>query len=671
MCGLAGILRVHEPNDDDGPPPSHLESIPEAWLDILDGSIKHRGPDGAGRFRDRISTDDGRTIDVALVHRRLAILDPEGGLQPMVHDGERLRPDLTYQPGETPIVASERVDAGTPLVALVFNGCVYNQHEVRGQLQLTGVVFESDHADTETFLHGWRHWGRDMRERLDAMYASLIWDRSASRLFGLHDLATQKPIAVSRFADGAAIAYCSCEPGPQRLQASTTDHVATIYDKELLRWTALGWGERPPLIQRSGAFGLALLVRHVEFVRDAIRLDPRENTTRFSAEEAEGLLRQSVHSHLESDVPLAVFLSGGIDSGLVAAFARERRPDLQTLTVRMPDARYDESEAAANTASHLGTQHHTLDCQADPAADVVQLIEQLGLPFGDSSLLPTFWLCRATKQIAGVALSGDGGDELFAGYERYRAWFMMERHSFELALAWPLVDASRLLPRRDPRSLSTKLARFGDAARASAYEDLLKIFSHRQIKRLAPSLPKQKAYLMLQDPMREDFNDYLPFDLMRKTDTASMAVALEVRAPFLSRKLVHRCLSAPVAQLMPRGQRKGLLKLVARRHLPKEIVDRPKMGFAIPVGEWFRTDFGGMRTLLLDHLNSAEPFPGLAEAGVAIDMGYVQRLLREHDDAGQASLWPWKGRDHSQRLYMLLVLSIWSRWLQRAQNDPL
>ncbi|MFI4870727.1 MAG: asparagine synthase-related protein, partial [Phycisphaerales bacterium JB061] len=156
---------------------------------------------------------------------------------------------------------------------------------------------------------------------------------------------------------------------------------------------------------------------------------------------------------------------------------------------------------------------------------------------------------------------------------------------------------------------------------------------------------------------------YLPDDLLRKTDTASMAVGLEVRAPFLARELVEAALRTPLDVLMPNGERKGLLKQVARRYLPDHIVDRPKQGFAIPIGEWFRTDFGSMRTLLYDHLESADPFPGLADAGVNINTGFVRTMLREHDAAGEKSINPWRGRDHSQRLYMLLVLSIWSRWL--------
>ena len=182
---------------------------------------------------------------------------------------------------------------------------------------------------------------------------------------------------------------------------------------------------------------------------------------------------------------------------------------------------------------------------------------------------------------------------------------------------------------------------------------------HRKnpLRRLNPDKP-------LDDMPTHDFVYYLPDDILRKTDTASMAVGLEVRAPFLSRELINRCLSTPLSTLMPGGQRKGLLRNVARKYFPPEIVDRPKMGFAIPIGEWFRSDFGSMRQLLYDHLESAEPFgPDALGINGMINMDFVRRMLREHDAAGEKSLWPWHGRDHSQRLYMLLVMSIWAKWL--------
>ncbi|MCA9297893.1 MAG: asparagine synthase C-terminal domain-containing protein, partial [Phycisphaerales bacterium] len=317
---------------------------------------------------------------------------------------------------------------------------------------------------------------------------------------------------------------------------------------------------------------------------------------------------------------------------------------LRTFSMRMPDARYDESSHAEAVARHLGTDHRTLECDADPASDLVHLIRSTDLPLGDSSLLPTYWISRAAREHVKVVVTGDGGDELFGGYHRH----VVRRIPRIVGLV-----PSILLSRRTPRSWSERLARL-----KACYFDptlLRAVFEPADLRRLigeGPDMTPAGA-----DPLTDDFESYLPQDLFRKVDVASMAVGLEARTPFMSRDLVRACLGAPLESLMPGGERKGLLRAVARRHLPGEVVDRPKMGFAIPVGEWFRTDHGGMRTLLHDMLGSVEPF---RRVPLPIDMDEVRRLLREHDDAGTKSLRPWKGRDHAQRLYVLLVLAIWS-----------
>lgn len=376
---------------------------------------------------------------------------------------------------------------------------------------------------------------------------------------------------------------------------------------------------------------------------------------------------RAVTSRLEADAPLGLFLSGGLDSALIAAIAHKSRPDIKAFTVRMPHPDYDESAAATETAKAIGIDHTVLDCDPKPADDLVKLIEQLGLPFGDSSLLPTYWVCKAARQHVKVALSGDGGDELFGGYRRHTINPTLNRWRHLLRLI-----PTTLLDQRQPSGRSTYLARLATAARYGGYSELLAIFPTPDLRRLIPELDGQPtgddSFRRVDDPLRHDFEHYLPDDLLRKTDTASMAVALEVRAPFLARDLVDAALRTPLDILMPNGERKGLLKQVAKKYLPEHIVNRPKQGFAIPIGEWFRTDYGGMRQLLLDHLRSTDPFPGLADAGVEINMAFVEQMLKEHDAAGEESINPWHGRDHSQRLYMLLVLSIWAKWLDRVRR---
>lgn len=685
MCGIAGILRVHPPGE--GAPPHPLEAIPESWLDTLDGSIRHRGPDGAGRFRDRTVRPDGSVVDVALVHRRLSIIDHTGGHQPMVHDGERLRPDLTYAPGDTPVLAHEAAP-GVPLVAVVFNGCVYNHRELRAELEASGHRFETDHSDTEVLVHGWRAWGLRVVEEIDGMLAALTWDRSTGQLAAGRDAAGEKPLWQSCDLP-LARTYASTITGLARLTACTLADWSPVYTSYFEPWLAGGHDDIPPMpfsLHRPnewtvypnspGQGGARLAAReraNPVVIRSTKRhgripLDRDEIGQRFLfSSDAGPVIEAAVASRLEADVPLGLFLSGGLDSALIAAIAHKSRPDIKAFTVRMPHPDYDESGAAAETARAIGLDHTVLDCEAQPAEDLVKLVEQLGLPFGDSSLLPTYWVCKAARQHVKVALSGDGGDELFGGYRRYTVAPALNRWHRLLRLI-----PAGLLDVRKPGSRSAYLARLGTAARYGGYSELLAIFPTPDLRRLIPEIEGRSTgdgtFSRVDDPLRYDFEHYLADDLLRKTDTASMAVALEVRAPFLARDLVDAAMRTPLDVLMPRGERKGLLKQVARLYLPDHVVDRPKRGFAIPVGDWFRTDYGGMRRLLHDHLRSADPFPGLAEAGVEIDLRFVGRMLAEHDAAGERSVNPWHGRDHSQRLYMLLVLSVWARWLERVRR---
>lgn len=729
MCGIAAILRIHDPAD--GDPPPHYACIPEAWLDVLDASIKHRGPDGAGRFRDRVVRSDGTVVDVALVHRRLSIIDHAGGWQPMVHvrrsgkEPERgpgaslglgAAADLESQsPGLRPGLVSESIRDGLvaptrfvedriggrpegigvidltgevepvpeglagarDVVAVTFNGCIYNHRELRAELEACGHRFGSDHSDTEVLVHGWREWGLGIQDRLDGMYAVLVWDRAQARIAWGRDLVGEKPIYLEN--EPKLYQFCS-SPCPTLIVPPKPPYrpsrEAGWWIKQgVHRWLPNSQFDLPPRRWEQ-----TKLWEHRDTTLPTMKrakaphrepsLPQRAHESGLRLNAAELLIERAVISRLEADVPLGVFLSGGIDSGLIAAVAKRHRPDLKTFTVRMPDPRYDESDAALETARHLGTDHATLECEPRPADDLIMLIEQLGLPFGDSSLLPTYWVAKAAREHVKVALSGDGGDELFGGYRRHTITPELNRWRRVLRLI-----PDRLLDRRRPGSRSTYLARLAVAARHLGYADLLAIFPTPDLQNLIRSIdgePVESAeFRDVEDPLRHDFMHYLPDDLLRKTDTASMAVGLEVRAPFLARELVDAALRTPLELLMPGGERKGLLKRVARQYLPASIVDRPKQGFAIPVGEWFRTDFGGMRTLLRDHLESAEPFPGLAEAGLELDLGFVRRMLREHDDAGGGGLSPWRGRDHSQRLYMLLVLSIWCRWLVGLGADGL
>ncbi|HED52866.1 MAG TPA: hypothetical protein ENJ00_01520 [Phycisphaerales bacterium] len=602
-------------------------------------------------------------VDVALVHRRLSIIDHKGGYQPMVHDGKRLREDLTYQPGDEPKLAHE-LATDLPLVGVVFNGCVYNHRVLRTELESSGCKFETDHSDTEVVVHGWRAWGAGLPQRLDSMHVAGIWDRVRGALVLTRDQTGQKPVYVIEMGPGL-FAFAS-EAGALRA-SKPVSHVSS--DRlgscsELKHWLRFGWGKG--MLSPSGGQVppdgfMEVDSEHVSRLRSVQKRDrPKRGTDDLSEDRVQRLIRDAVRSCSDADVPIALLLSGGVDSGLLAGVSAELGLDISAVTVRMPADRCDESSVAAEIASHTGLRHHIVGCDSEPADDLVRLIHRLGLPFADSSLLPTYWACRAAAEVGKVTLVGDGGDELFAGYLRHTVF--QERSIIRSMVSHV---PSGLFPARDPSSRLDKLGRFSRAAKHGGYPDLLSIFDTEMLARLtgqAESVRGSTTGTCVDGP-QYDFMNYLPHDLLRKSDTASMAVPIELRAPLLSRPIVNACLATPLNVLMPGGERKGLLKRVARRYLPNHIVDRPKRGFAIPVGQWFRSDYGSMRTLLYDHLQSSNPFPGLADAGVEINMEFIRQMLREHDAAGGKSINPWHGRDHSQRLYLLLVLSIWTHWI--------
>ncbi len=630
MCGLGGILRS------DGQP------IDEVWLHSIEQRIAHRGPDGEGRFRDRIVTGDGnakRTTEVAFVHRRLSIIDHADGSQPMVSPHGR--------------------DQKEGLVAVVFNGCIYNHRQLRRELIDAGHAFTSDHSDTEVLIHGWREWGTDLPQRLEGMYAFAIWDRTAGVLTLARDRFGKKPLYYrcepAKDGRGLLVVFASdARSAAVGLQAGTGDHAALM--ETLAGYLQLGYGWLGRTIAAYGSNVLCVQPNSLVQFRLATgehsveTRSEEQRTLPVQAVKLRALIEQAVVRRLEADVPLGCFLSGGVDSSLIAFFARKHVPDLRTFCVRMPDPRFDESRYAELVARQLHTNHATLDVSAEPADDLRKLVEQLGQPFGDSSLLPTYWVSKAARRHVRVVLTGDGGDELFVGYERYLAARALSIQRSMLTRIPKL-----LLKRTSPRSKLHKLGRLGEMARDFSSTGILameSLFTQEQIAQLlgAPVVkpvrwsPHPDALAALR---QADLSGYLPFDLLTKVDTASMAVALEARCPFLDRDLANAVLAAPVDQLIPDGERKGLLRKIARAHLPREIVDRPKAGFAIPIGEWFRTNHGGLRTLLVDQFSSTEPFGPLP---VVVDV--ARRMLDEHLA---------KSRDHGQRLFALLTLSLWAR----------
>ncbi len=631
MCGLAGILRF----DDQPIPPERLKKVL--------AHLRHRGPDGEG------ATMLGRCT---LLHTRLSILDLLGGEQPM-HVPEH------GQHGQ---------------LSLVFNGEIYNHRDLRAHLVNLGHRFVSDHCDTEVLLHGYREWGDELPKRLHGMFAFAIWDDGRKRLFLCRDRCGKKPLYVRWYSSlgGRELMFASL--AATLVVGAPSDAPVTVDTTALGGYLQLGYTMERSLLsgvtEVPAAHWLAINEQGKEQSDRYWRPPPISRTsTRLGAVDATlEVLTEAVNTRLEADVPLGCFLSGGIDSSLIAALAQKRfvatgRGRLRTFNVAMPDLDYDESEKAQRVAKHLNTEHQTLRVDAggqaggDVMGDLRRLMAVMGEPTADSSLLPTYWLSKATREHVKVALSGDGGDELFGGYDRYRALALLSRHRWWLNCV-PLQWCVRPKPHKS-RSIRNRLLRLVHAAGvrhpAGQYQRVISIFNPEMLTQLCPSVAQSQGESLpgwleehdaVHAAMRWDLTHYLPYDLLRKVDRASMAVALEVRCPMLDTSVCDLAGHLPAHVLMPSGRPKGLLREVATGFLPASIVQQNKRGFALPIGRWFGTSMQKAlrETVLEGRLHSLQ-----------FDRQGLESLIDAHT-LGKA--------DHTHRLFALLMLALWLEWLE-------
>jgi asparagine synthase (glutamine-hydrolysing) len=620
MCGIAGILRY-----DDTPPD-------EAMLRGMLDRVRHRGPDGEG------ISHHGRC---SLVHARLSVIDLLSGQQPM---------HVT------------RTESHGPL-HLVFNGEIYNHREMRRKLERRGHRFVSDHSDTEVLLYGYRQWGKELPKHIHGMFAFAIWDEDARELMLVRDRTGKKPLYWRWTSTG--LRFASLVPA-----LLTGGDTIEIHRPGLLTYLRYGYPFEDSLIEGVGEVPPAHIMRvdkrggiHVERYWRPPPIS--KSITRLGAVDAlREVLTEAVDTRLEADVPLGCFLSGGIDSSVVAALAQQHLDDrgadrLKTFNVRVPGARYDETATARRVAEHIGAEHNVLDVRPDSVVeDLTHLMKVNGDPIADSSLLPTYWLCRAAREHVTVALSGDGGDELFGGYDRYRAMRILRKHAW-----WFSRIPSGLLPDTSPRSRVARVRRLIEAARAgrnpsSQYHDMIHLFRDEQIRELMPGLIETEpidapmvpdwpgTHDRVHAAMRWDLTHYLPHVLLRKVDRASMAVALEVRCPMLDTQVCDLAGHLPDPVLMPDRRPKGLLRQLARELVPAPITRMPKRGFAIPLNDWLR-----------DRL--AEPVEAAILGEPLRDLGFsptpIRRWFEEHR-SGQ--------RDHSHRLFGLWQLALWAEGLR-------
>lgn len=571
MCGIAGFVGVGGLGD----------------LERMSNHQVHRGPDASGTWFDE-------TAGIYLGHRRLSIIDLNDGAQPMwTRDGE---------------------------IGIVFNGEIYNHVELRTELEQQGHIFATDHSDTEVLLHGYRSWGPEVTTKLNGMWAFALYDRRRRLLFCSRDRFGKKPLfylcreGLFAFASELS-ALCQHSSVKPKISVRT-----------LQKYFAYGFIPAPNSLYEgiyklpagySLLFDLKTASLRVSKYWDLV-LEPFEerpaNAEEVWCEQIRDLLGRAVKRRLMSDVPLGVFLSGGIDSSAIAALAacKTEVENLDTFSIGFEEAQFDESHYACQVASKLGTRHHAEKLSLERAKELLPAISgQLDEPFGDSSLLPTYLLCRFARTGVTVALSGDGGDELFAGYAPFRA-----------------LRTAALYSRMVPRSVHQGIRiLFGYLPVSHGYMSL--DFKIKRTLRglsypknlwnpvwLGPLEPLELEELFGQPIELEDLYSeaieawdscaqqnivdrtlqfytklYLQDDILVKLDRASMMSSLEARSPFLDAELVDFVRRIPAEYKLRNGQTKYILKKALEPLLPRDILYRRKQGFAVPIGRWFKEGY--------------------------------------------------------------------------------
>jgi asparagine synthase (glutamine-hydrolysing) len=542
-------------------------------------------------------------------------------------------------------------------IHVVFNGEIYNHAALRRELQAAGHRFRSDHSDTEVLVHGWEQWGAELPAKLTGMFAFAIFDTKSDTLFLARDRIGQKPLFYATLEDGIVF-------GSTLNSVLAWPEVPRRVPREQIGlYLLLGYFPPPQTVYRD--VSQVLPGAWLRVTRDVV--DGRTYWQRNSATPSQNprgdirrTLTAAVASQLVADVPVACFLSGGIDSSIIAtlmqnAVSAAGGNPITTVSVGFPEARFDETAFAQVVADKIKSKHIRLEVTPDLSIpDTLSSLMQftLGQPFADSSILPTHYLARTVRGIAPVALSGDGADELFGGYDRYRA--------MRLLSSWPRL--ARLMPSRINVGLLSSRERWRRLARASRaeitaerYTRMVEIFDLAAIEKLLPNavhdyFPEPIEYGADDDvsPMRfgmlRDQAEYLPGDTLWKVDCGAMAVALEVRAPFLDHNLVALANGLPDTSLISGGVGKKILRDIFYHELPPTVRIRGKKGFGVPFGGYFRKS---LRSALRDTLFAKDSF-----AAAHFHRPTIEGILAEHDA---------QQRDHTHRLFALFMLELWYR----------
>jgi asparagine synthase (glutamine-hydrolysing) len=632
MCGITGAVWSDE-----------RQSIAPEVLTKMTDAISHRGPNDSQTWISTSQRDAyGNPIGVALGFRRLSIIDLEGARQPMSNEDGTVR--------------------------MVFNGEIYNYQTLRRRLEGRGHQFATE-GDGESILHLYEDHGADCFNHLNGMFAIGIWDATRMRFVLARDRIGQKPLYYAvknnRLVFGSELKSLAAVNGVcEEIDPAAIDEFLTY---QYVPHPGTIWkGVRKLAPGHMAIYEDGKLTVHRYWNFDPSVEKPIDGET--ACERLRELLTDSVKMRMQSDVPLGSFLSGGIDSSLITAIANEQSSSsIRTFSIGFPVADFDETGYAAQVAKHLGTQHQRFEVMPSGVDIIDKLVWHYDEPFGDSSAVPTWYLSELTKSEVTVALSGDGGDELFAGYERYRALWLSNKlrklfpvHKIPgLQLIQKLPDSNRRksLVRRGKRfleALDQPTARrylnwlqiFPESLRASIYTDsFLESLPGDDPFEFLDSIWAQSAGRdLVTRASTADILSYLPCDLCTKVDIASMAHGLEVRQPLLDHRIVEFAASLPV-NLKFRGRRgKLILQDTFGSMIPKSIFTRKKMGFGIPIANWFRDELKPMvhDTLLA---NDARINPYFRRESIA-------ELVRAHETNEQ---------NHGYRLWNLLILEKWLR----------
>jgi asparagine synthase (glutamine-hydrolysing) len=616
MCGIVGSASAN------------LE--PETWVKNATHVLSHRGPDDSGWLRDS---------PISMGMSRLAIVDIKGGTQPFYSENKRF--------------------------VIVFNGQIYNFKEIKTKLQALGAFFRSE-SDTEVILQGYIYLGIGILDILEGMFAFAIWDSKESKLVIARDKFGEKPLCFSKLPNGGLVFASEIKA------LLTHPEVSRNPDYESIQ-LMLNYGYVPSPKSAFSNIGklppahyLVWQDRSFEMFRywQPSVVETQERNEEVLLDKLETMLLESVSLRMNSDRGIGTWLSGGVDSSLVAYYmSRLQSESVETFSAGFKSQKFDETPFALSVSRHLKTSHNLLTLDGGIDERINAITRQLDEPFADSSFIPTFLLSEFTSKKRVVVLGGDGGDEAFGGYERYRFAKLSSNNASApfsklLSIGAHLIPESRLIPRKllrikeiiekNPDSFTryqSMMLWMDDKTVSSLLDDKFNFdLENFAAVNLRSNLVKDRKFEFSANLW--DILSYLPGDLLPKVDMASMSFGLEVRSPFLDSSIMNFGLSLPDELRVTPTSQKYLLRKLALRHLPREIVERPKRGFGIPRNEWMN---GQLRNQIRSSISKSNT--NFAEI---VNIGVAESLLSEFEMTGR----------NETDVWTLFMLANWANeWL--------